>query len=107
MIRSILLAQVDVPPDALQTLTDALGMHSTLGYVVAGVLAVLILLPLLLKALGKNVPILDAVIVFLFGLLKSLVKKREVEVVKAEVEEKGVDGVAQVHDINELKGPKL
>lgn len=98
----LLLQSAEVPPDLLQTVSDALGMHTTAGYVIAGLLAVLILLPLVLKALGKNIPLLDAGVSFLLGVLKSLVKKREAEVVKADEAEKAKEpGVSNAVKIRE------
>ncbi len=102
---NFLLAQtVDVPPDAIAALSEALASHS---YIVAAVVAVLVLAPLLLKAFKVNVPFLDPILSVLLKVAQSFVKSKPV-VNPAEPPKPvdGVDQVAQVHDINELKGPK-
>ncbi len=65
---------VDVPPDALSALTDALAQHS---WVVAACVAVLILAPLLLKAFNVKVPFLDPIVNVLLGIAKSFGKPKE------------------------------
>ena len=90
---------LNVPDDVLVALTDALTSQS---YIVAGLVAVLILAPLLLKAFGVKVPFLDTIVKVLLAVAKSFSKPKPVEHPPAE----GVDEVAKVHDINELKGPR-
>jgi len=96
---------VDVPPDLLVMLQDALGMHSTLGYVLAGVIAVLVLLPIILKALGKSVPLLDPLLKIASAIVSRLVKgKTVVEPPKAEVEKQpGASNVVELKDWPEDK----
>lgn len=96
---------LDVPPDLLVMLQDALGMHSTLGYVLAGVVAVLVLLPIILKALGKSVPLLDPLLKIASAIVSRLVKgKTVVEPPKAEVEKQpGASNVVELKDWPEDK----
>lgn len=96
---------LDVPPDLLVMLQDALGMHSTLGYVLAGVVAVLVLLPIILKALGKSVPLLDPLLKIASAIVSRLVKGRTVvEPPKAEVEKQpGASNVVELKDWPEDK----
>ncbi len=97
---------VEAVPDSLtQVLQDALAMHSTAGYVIAGVLALCILVPLVLKALGKSVPLLDPALAILSSILKGLVKKPapapQPEPTPEERKEEG--GVSNVVNIKEEK----
>lgn len=86
-------------PDLLSMLQDALAMHSTLGYVLAGVVAVLFLVPIVLKALGKSVPLLDPVLKILTAIVSRLVKGRAVEVPVEEVKkEPGTGKVVELKD---------
>lgn len=86
-------------PDLLSMLQDALAMHSTLGYVLAGVVAVLFLVPIVLKALGKSVPLLDPVLKILTAIVSRLVKGRAVEVPVEEVKkEPGAGKVVELKD---------
>lgn len=86
-------------PDLLQMVQDALGMHSTTGYVLAGVVAVLFLVPIVLKALGKSVPMLDPVLKILTAIVSRLVKGKTVEAPVAEVKkEPGVGNVVELKD---------
>lgn len=96
---------LDVPPDLLVMLQDALGMHSTLGYVLAGVVAVLVLLPIVLKAFGKSVPLLDPLLKVASAIVSRLVKgKTVVEPPKAEVEKQpGASNVVELKDWPEDK----
>lgn len=96
---------LDVPPDLLVMLQDALGMHSTLGYVLAGVVAVLVLLPIVLKAFGKSVPLLDPLLKIAAAIVSRLVKGRTVvEPPKAEVEKQpGASNVVELKDWPEDK----
>lgn len=96
---------LDVPPDLLVMLQDALGMHSTLGYVLAGVVAVLVLLPIVLKAFGKSVPLLDPLLKIASAIVSRLVKGRTVvEPPKAEVEKQpGASNVVELKDWPEDK----
>ncbi len=71
----MILAQVDPSDSLVKVLQDALAAHSTVGYVVAGLLAVCILVPIVLKALGKSVPLLDTALNLLSAVLKGLQKK--------------------------------
>lgn len=73
-----LLQAVEPPPeDMLRLLQDFLALHTTLGYVLGGLVALLILVPLVLKALGKNVPLLDTGVSFLLGILKVFAKRKD------------------------------
>lgn len=86
-------------PDLLSMLQDALAMHSTLGYVLAGVVAVLFLVPIVLKALGKSVPLLDPVLKILTAIVSRLVKGRAVETPPEEVKkEPGTGKVVELKD---------
>ncbi len=96
-------APLEVPPDALSALTDAL---STGSWIVAACVAVLILAPLILKAFGVKVPFLDPIVLVLLSVAKSFSKPKEAAASVPAKPAEGVGDVAQVHDINELKGPK-
>lgn len=86
-------------PDLLTMLQDALAMHSTVGYVLAGVVALLFLVPIILKALGKNVPLLDPVLKILTAIVARLVKGKTVEAPAEEVKkEPGVGNVVELKD---------
>lgn len=86
-------------PDLLTMLQDALAMHSTVGYVLAGVVALLFLVPIVLKALGKNVPLLDPVLKILTAIVARLVKGKTVEAQAEEVKkEPGVGNVVELKD---------
>ncbi len=99
-----LLAQtVDVPPDVLSALLDALANRS---WIVAAIVGVLLLVPIVLKAFKVNVPLLDPIVEILLKVVKSFAKKPAAPSEPAKPAE-GVDEVAEVHDINELKGPKV
>lgn len=102
----VVLAQAaEASPDLLAMLQDALAMHSTLGYVLAGVVAVLVLLPIVLKALGKNVPLLDPLLKIAQAIVSRLVKGKTVEDPKpAEVEKQaGASNVVELKDWPEDK----
>ncbi len=92
--------------DAVLALQDSLAAHS---YIVAACIAVLILAPLILKAFKVNVPLLDPLLGVLLGVAKSFAKKPAppVSMITAPPdplpEVKGVEDVAKVIDINELK----
>ena len=93
------LVATDVPPDLLQMVQDALAMHSTLGYVLAGVAVVLFLVPIILKALGKSVPLLDPILKIVTMVLSRLVKGRTVEAPPEEVKkEPGAGNVVELKD---------
>ncbi len=96
-------APLEVPPDAISALTDAL---NTSSFVVAACVAVLILAPLLLKAFGVKVPFLDPIVVVLLSVAKSFNKPKEAAASVPAKPVEGVGNIAEVHDINELKGPK-
>ena len=99
MMLSALAVLQAADPDLLQMVQDALGMHSTTGYVLAGVVAVLFLVPIVLKALGKSVPLLDPVLKILTAIVGRLVKGKTVEAPAAEVKkEPGVGNVVELKD---------
>lgn len=108
----ILDAILQVSNDAVQTLHDALAAQSTAGWIVAGVAAVVIILPLVLKALGKSVPLLDTLLDVVLSVAKSFVKPKDPvdvngtpEQKAAEAAQPGVKAVGDVVDINSLKKP--
>ncbi len=83
-------------PELTQILQDALGQHTTTGYVLAAVVALCILVPLVLKAMGKNIPFLDTLVNVIVMVLRGAVKKPEPEV---PVEPpKGVGNVVELKD---------
>ncbi len=86
--------------DLFQTLQDYLAASQ---WVPASVVAVLILVPLVLKALGKSVPVLDPIMQVAFDLLKKLAPKKDPVKVVPPAEQPGVEKVAKVVPIEELK----
>ena len=93
-----------VSDDALQLIHDAIANH---GYLVAGLAAVLFLVPVVAKAFGKEIPFLDPVLKVALGVLKTFNKPKEsaAEVPPAPlVPPTGLDN--KVVDINSLKPPE-
>ncbi len=103
------LAQVvtQQPPDDIMTLIhDALANH---GWVVAGIAAVVLIVPMILRAFKINVPFLDTVLGVLLQLLREVERKqeadkkaREAETAAKAVPPQGVAAVADVVPIDAL-----
>lgn len=100
------LALITASDDAAQLIHDAIAQHSTAGYVVAGLAAVLFLVPLVLKALGRSIPFLDPIIEVAISVLKSFAtakKPTPEEIAAAKAEQAAEPGVEKVANVVELK----
>lgn len=110
MTRLFLFAILSASDDATQLLKDGLGAHQTVGYVVAGLAACLFLLPIVLKAMGKEIPFLDPIIEGAVQLLKNLLKSAPAptpEELKAKADATAAEpGVTSVTNVVELKPPE-
>lgn len=96
--------------DVIATVRDALAAHATAGYIVAGVAVVILLIPIVLKAFGKNIPLVDLALDMVLTVAKSFIPKpKPVDVVgtpeqkAAEAAQPGAKAVGDVVDINSLK----
>lgn len=87
-------------PDFFQVLQDYLAASQ---WVPASIVAVLIIVPLILKALGKKVPVLDPIIQVAFELLQKMAPKKDPAKVATPAEQPGVEKVAKIVPIEELK----
>lgn len=83
--------------ELLTLISEAAASHS---WVVLALALVLLAIPLVLKALGKSVPIVDQLLPALVGLLKGFKKKPAEPEVKPED-----DGISNVVHIDKEKGP--
>lgn len=78
--------------DASQTITDGLALGGWQGYVLAAIGLLAVLVPVILKALGKSVPVLDSVIDVVVALARKVLVKQ-----KADAEaKKGVESIVEV-----------
>lgn len=92
-----------VSDDAAQLLHDALAMGDTTGYIIAAIAALMLIVPIVLKALGKKVPVLDPILGFLLKVLRGFTRApepaKQEEPTKAEsAATKGLDGVVDVKE---------
>ncbi len=100
MIFLALIQVVAAPPDDVaQLLHDALANH---GWIVAGVCAVLLIAPMVLKAFNVNVPFLDTILGVLVKILRDVETKQEAAKAKANAEAPGIAAVGNVVGIDEL-----
>ena len=98
-----------LPDPAHALLNEALAGGN---YWIAGAVAVVILVPLILKALGKRVPILDTVLAAALVILKGLSRPRAPPAPPPEPTEPekqaqpGVRNLVRLRDISDLEKPK-
>ncbi len=92
----------DASADAAQLLHDSIANH---GYLVAALAAVLVLVPIVLKAFGKSLPFVDGLLEAAVGALKAFSKPKVVPV-PTEPEKAAEPGVANVVDIKKLSDDK-
>lgn len=97
------LTLADATADASQLLHDAIANH---GWVIAACAGLIILVPLVLKALGKNIPGVDLVLDVAVGLLKSFSKKPAPAPAPTEEQKAAEAGVTNVVDIKKLGDDK-
>jgi hypothetical protein len=104
-MKLALLALLTASDDASQLVHDAIANH---GYIVAALAGLIVLVPIVLKALGKDIPFLDGVLEVVVGVLKSFNKPKDAAAAippapPAEVaKEPGVEKVASVTNITDL-----
>lgn len=84
----------------LQLINDSVMNHQ---WVILAIASVLLIVPLVLKALGKSVPIVDQIITIVASILRSFAKKPAPP--PAQLPE-NQEGVAKVVPIREDKGPQ-
>ncbi len=99
--------------DVITTIHDALASHATAGYIVAGIAAVALLVPIVLKALGKSIPLVDVAIDLVLNVAKSFLPKPKPadvagtpEQKAAEAAQPGTKVVGDVTNISDFKKDK-
>ena len=96
---NLFLALLSVSDDAVALIQDALANH---GYVVAAIAAVIFLVPLVLKAFGKSIPVLDPILEVALSVLRAFSKPKDAAKLVPPEEAAKQEGLAAVVEIKPL-----